>query len=242
MTFPAEAGFAFVMGLAGGLHCIGMCGGIIAALSLSAQKKDAHPEPALLRFTLYHAGRIGSYTLLGFLLGGVASVSIGSTLWIQKTIGVLTGFVILFFGLELGGFIPDILTRFKRFLLPGRLLRHAAEKKSPVSWYLVGAANGFLPCALVYAALALALRSSSAVEGAVIMFFFGIGTIPALAFASWLMGILAPARRHAFVKATAVAMVLFGFFIILRTLLMVGDNPLTHHQLPKNDVSQGEIS
>jgi sulfite exporter TauE/SafE len=218
-----------------------MCGGIVGALTFATQKNPSSSGSLIWKFTLYHLGRICSYILLGLLLGaiGATAISLGTTLSIQKGIALLAGLVMLFMGLEFGGFLPDSLSRIKGLSSPGILLRNAVKNESPGAWWLVGVANGFLPCGLVYAALALALNSSDTIGGATVMLFFGMGTIPALVATSWLMRRFTPAKRQSFLKMVAIAVALFGLFIILRTLFMVGEKPIVRHQIMGKNIEQG---
>ncbi|VAX25791.1 hypothetical protein MNBD_NITROSPINAE04-2673 [hydrothermal vent metagenome] len=243
MTTSTEAGFAFVIGLAGGLHCIGMCGGIITALSIARQGAGISGRSQFPRLALYHAGRISGYMLIGLVLGsiGATAASLASTLWIQKGISFFAGAVMVFFGLQTGGFLPDIAGRIPGFSSPAGLLRRAGSGGAPGVWCLMGLANGFLPCGLVYSALALALHSSNPVDGAFIMLLFGMGTLPALAATSLLMRKVDPARRRSLLKFTAVIVVIFGLFIILRTFAMVGEKPIMRHQMMKNYIENGAV-
>ncbi len=243
MTTSTEAGFAFVIGLAGGLHCIGMCGGIITALSIARQGAGRAGRSLLPRFTVYHAGRISGYMLIGVVLGsvGATAASLASTLWIQKWLSFFVGVVMIFFGLQTGGFLPDIAGRISGFSAPAGLLRRAGSGGGLGVWLMAGLANGFLPCGLVYSALALALHSSSPVDGALIMLLFGMGTLPALTATSLLIRKVDPARRRALLKFAAVIVVIFGLFIILRAFVMVGEKPVIRHQMMKNHIENRAV-
>jgi len=206
---------AFVVGLLGGVHCIGMCGGIVGALSLGLPGN--RNLPILLA---YNVGRISSYTLAGALMGALGFYFSG-LLPVQTAQRVLLSFAGLFLvlmGLYLAGWW-NALSRIERAggvlwrkieplgrgLLPVRSVRHGL---------LLGLLWGWLPCGLVYSALVWTVSAGGALEGAMLMFAFGLGTLPNLL----LMGVAAAqlnrwARQPA-VRGVAGALVM-GFGVLL---------------------------
>lgn len=172
---------AFVIGLLGAGHCIGMCGGLGALLSLNTGS-----EKNVLPLLFYNVGRIFSYSVFGALVAGfTASLSQLSTInhsliWLRILSGIMMIILGLYvgrwwFGLlkleQLGQKIWKIISPLGRSLLP--------LKKS---WYALpfGIIWGWLPCGLVYSALTWAAVSGGALEGALIMGAFGLGTLPAM--------------------------------------------------------------
>lgn len=172
----------FLVGLLGGGHCIGMCGGIITAVSMTLPADKAR-WPFLLA---YNAGRVLSYSLAGALMGlvGQSSFLLAQVLPVQKMLYACASLMLVLLGLYLMG-IATVLHRLEqggqllwqhiqpigKRLLPLRSLPHAL---------LLGMVWGWLPCGLVYSVLIAALASGSAVHGAVLMACFGFGTLPAL--------------------------------------------------------------
>jgi sulfite exporter TauE/SafE len=162
-----------LLGLASGVHCVGMCGGIVAAFS-TVQLETA---PQWKTQLLFNAGRIASYAMAGALagfLGGIASLALGA----QTALYVLANIMLVLVGLHLAG-LSGALFRFERIGLPlwRRLQPVAARLRNPL---LAGAVWGWLPCGLVYGALAAAAFAGGAAEGALAMTAFGIGTLPYL--------------------------------------------------------------
>jgi sulfite exporter TauE/SafE len=172
---------ALLAGLLGGVHCVGMCGGIVAAFSFRAD--GTHP-PFRLHLA-YNLGRITSYALFGALAGALgASLKLAGFLPVQTLLYVLAQVVMILLGLYLAGFNRWVLvferaggalwTRVKPLfqkLLPVRTLPQAL---------LAGMAWGWLPCGLVYSVLVSALAAGTAPSGAALMLAFGLGTLPNL--------------------------------------------------------------
>jgi len=164
-------------GLASGLHCAGMCGGISAGFSLLRK------EDLLKRQLAFNAGRISSYAAAGAAAGALGSAAAygSSFLPAQALLYLLASAFALAAGLHLAGFfaIPAVetigLPLWRRIqplaarLLPARTLPQA---------YAAGLAWGWLPCGLVYGALAAAVFAGGALEGAIAMAGFGLGTLP----------------------------------------------------------------
>jgi sulfite exporter TauE/SafE len=177
---------ALLAGLLGGAHCVGMCGGIVAAMSLQGGKRQ--PLPFHLGYNL---GRLMSYTLAGALAGLVGSAAFLSEqlLPVQTGLYVLAQVMLILMGLYLAGISRAVLwleraggglwqrlqPRFGR-LLPIRDFRGALA---------AGAIWGWLPCGLVYSVLITALASGGAVSGALLMLAFGLGTLPNLLAMGW---------------------------------------------------------
>ncbi len=212
---------AFLVGLLGGVHCVGMCGGIVGALSLGLPEGRWNAGYLLA----YNLGRIGSYTLAGALVGGVTAVA-GHLLdvrqWQQILLGVAGGFLVLL-GLYLGGWW----TVLRRVEAAGGLLwrrieplgRRLLPVRRPGQALLLGILWGWLPCGLVYSVLIWAMAAGSATQGALLMLAFGLGTLPNLL----AMGLFAARLRrfvgHPVVRRTAgVLIMLFGVLEIGRAL------------------------
>lgn len=178
---------AFLMGLLGAAHCLGMCGGIVSTLALNTS--GASQRFSLRNFSYhsaYNLGRIGSYSMAGALAGGL-----GGSLFalIGKQQAVATATVIgSVFMLALAAYLMGA-TQFLRPLenAGAKLWRHIeplGRRLFPVDSqnkaFLLGLVWGWLPCGLSYSAVALALASGSVYSGALTMMAFGLGTLPAL--------------------------------------------------------------
>jgi sulfite exporter TauE/SafE len=207
---------AFLIGLAGGVHCIGMCGGIASAFSFAIPKGSS----STTYIFAYNLGRISSYAMAGAItgyLGAIASSSIATTLPILNIISAV--FLIL-----LALYISDW---WKGLSVLERLGGHLWRKIQPYSKKLIpfrhpvyalgyGAIWGWLPCGLVYSALTWSLASGSASSGALFMLMFGLGTFPALIATSLGASFLIPVFQNPMVRRViALIFITFAIFLLL---------------------------
>jgi sulfite exporter TauE/SafE len=157
---------AFVAGLLGSAHCVGMCGAFAASC--------ARARGGLLA---WHLGRIGTYGLLGAMAGSIGRLLPGPA-WLPAALAAL---LLVWFALALAGLVPE-----PRLLPPGlsRAGSRAASQATISAQVVFGVANGFLPCGLVYAALGMAVAAAAPRWGALTMLAFGAGTLPALSLAA----------------------------------------------------------
>jgi sulfite exporter TauE/SafE len=179
---------AFVVGLLGGVHCAGMCGGIVGALSFGL--KGGRNLPLLLAYNL---GRISSYTFAGALMGALGFYFSGllPVQTAQHVLLSLAGLFLILMGLYLAGWW-NALSRLEqagghlwRRIEP--LGRRLLPVRSVPQALMLGALWGWLPCGLVYSALVWTVSAGGALEGAMLMAAFGLGTLPNLL----LMGVAA---------------------------------------------------
>ena len=180
----AELLLVFLAGLAGSMHCVGMCGGFACGLGGDARGAAA----SLQRHLIYHGGRLASYCFLGALAGqlswllvapgGIASAGVAATL--QQGLAWVAGGLMGLVGLQFLGVLP----RSALFGHAGeglvRALRGLLKAPGPGAPLALGVLNGLLPCPLVYAVVAYAATCGKAVHGWQVMAAFGLGTLPAL--------------------------------------------------------------
>jgi uncharacterized protein len=194
---------AFLLGLASGVHCVGMCGGIVAAFSSRSVVRGPHDAPggaALMTLALFNAGRVGAYTLAGAIAGliGSAGALAAQVVDVQVAFHVLANVMLVLIGLHLAG-AAQVLARLERLGVPvwRRLQPLAAAflpANTPLKALVAGSLWGWLPCGLVYGMLATSLASGSIAGGALTMLAFGLGTVPNLMLAGMA---LAQVRRFA---------------------------------------------
>jgi sulfite exporter TauE/SafE len=227
---------ATLLGLFGGLHCIGMCGGISASLagalpqSGAVTKPGAVTRPGAVRGTLraqlgYNLGRIFSYSIAGALAGGLG-LSILSLLGPVgiTALRVLAGLFLVAAGLYLSGWwmgmarVEQVGSRAWRHIAP--FARRLGSLDRPWKLVALGAIWGWLPCGLVYAALAGAVAAGGAFEGARWMACFGLGTLPIMltggALSNALMGFVNRGRVRWAVGALVIG---FGLWTIAAATL-----------------------
>ena len=213
---------AFLVGLLGGVHCVGMCGGIVGALSFGlAASRRSDPRAMLPLLAAYNLGRIASYGLAGLLAGGLGMLLASSLpVWYaQRALLLLAGLFMLGLGLYLGGWWFG-LGRIER--LGGALWRRIeplARRWLPVrsasQALVLGTLWGWVPCGLVYSVLVWALSSGNPLRGAGLMLAFGLGTVPNLLFMGFAAGSLAAWLRRRGVRQLAGGLVAgFGLFTL----------------------------
>ncbi|AGA32004.1 Heavy-metal-associated domain (N-terminus) and membrane-bounded cytochrome biogenesis cycZ-like domain, possible membrane copper tolerance protein [Thioalkalivibrio nitratireducens DSM 14787] len=185
---PGTLVAAFAVGVLGGVHCLGMCGGIVGAISLSHGPGAA---PAWSRLLAYNLGRMTSYVVAGALAGLLGAVLLGGLPQGQRVLEFLAAVFLVLLGLYLAGWWP-VLARLER--VGGRVWRRIeplGRRFIPVQHagqaFAVGGIWGWLPCGLVYSVLVWTLSAGSATDGALLMAAFALGTLPNL----MLMGIFA---------------------------------------------------
>jgi uncharacterized protein len=179
-----EAGLAtvFLIGLLGGVHCIGMCGGIVGALTVRMPRRSR----AWSMHLAYSAGRITSYATAGAIMGliGGAGLMFNHVLPVQLLFYVLANLVLIGLGLYLAG-LNNRLARVESLgaWLWRRVRPYSARflpADTAVKAFALGTLWGWLPCGLVYSVLTTALVSGGAARGAGLMLAFGLGTLPNL--------------------------------------------------------------
>jgi len=212
----------FVAGIASGVHCVGMCGGIVTAFSAGRTIPIATARRGGAEFArqlAFNAGRITSYTAAGAtagFVGGLATYLPGA-LPVQTALYAAANVMLVLVGLYLMG-AGRLLGRLEA--LGGPLWRRlqpvaarALAARTPPRAYAAGLAWGWLPCGLVYGALAAAAFAGSPGRGALAMFAFGLGTLPNLMVAGLAASTLRAWFSRRAVRMGAGALVLgFGAF------------------------------
>jgi uncharacterized protein len=201
---------AFITGLAGSFHCMGMCGPIALALPLG---KSSFIQATISRL-LYNFGRILTYSALGAAFGyfGKALFIIG----FQQQLSILIGFLMLCY------LFPNRLFAWSPFQKVTHSLTGTFRKvfpiKSPLGFILLGLLNGLLPCGMLYVALAGASATSTPTEGAIFMAFFGLGTAPMIFSIGFLAKFLTLKNRQIINKYLPVYTFVLAMFFIVRGL------------------------
>lgn len=209
---------AFLIGLAGAGHCLGMCGGIASALQLGG----ATGLPTALS---YHAGRLASYTLLGALLGLLAG-SIDLAAW-TLALRYLSGVLLIAMGLYIADWWRGLVWLERGGAWLWRPVQKLVAPLLPVrrAWQagLLGMCWGLMPCGLIYSALAFAATTGEALPAALAMLFFGLGTLPAMLGASLGAGLVqAQLRKRGLKLAIALLLISAGLWSLYLTISHAG--------------------
>ncbi|MFN3597664.1 MAG: sulfite exporter TauE/SafE family protein [Rubricoccaceae bacterium] len=209
----------FAIGVLGSAHCVGMCGGLVAAVAVTGSARTALP-----RQLAYHAGKTATYILFGAVAGLAGQLLTGLFTGLQGALGlglgavlVLTGLALCWPGARLGS--PAFSGRAAALLGAGvaRLVGGGAA-----ATFGLGMLNGLLPCALVYGMLAKATATGTALGGALVMGTFGAATVPAL-LATGLAGrLVSPALRQRLQRTGGVLVVVLGLLVMARGASALG--------------------
>lgn len=180
----------FVAGLASGLHCAGMCGGIAAGFAV------LHKDALWRRQLAFNLGRIASYAAGGAIVGTVGAYG-AALLPAQTALYVAASIVLILAGVHLAG-VGDVMRHVETLGKPiWRRVQPLAARYLGTKPFVAGLAWGWLPCGLVYGALTAAAFAGGAAQGAIAMAAFGAGTLPWLLFAGLAAARLRPYRRLA---------------------------------------------
>lgn len=169
-------GALLLLGLVSGVHCVAMCGGFVAAFNgipIRIQRSERWR-----RTLLFNAGRITSYAIAGAIAGAVGHAA-NAAFGAQTVLYVIANVLLIFIGLHLAGWFAGI----EKIGLPlWRRLQPFAARAMGGNAYVAGLFWGWMPCALVYGALAVAAFAGTVAGGAAAMAAYGLGTLP------WLLG------------------------------------------------------
>lgn len=203
---------AFIIGLFGSLHCVGMCGPLAFALPQQPEAKWV----TVLKKLSYNIGRAIVYAFLGLLIG-----MLGKQLWLaglQQGISILSGVLIVIAVLpKIIHYRETELYRPNRFTQTINQLIGKAIRNKAGHFYL-GLLNGFLPCGFVYLGLATAINTNSAYQSALFMFVFGLGTTPLMLFAMLGVNFSKPAFRQRINRFLPYVTLCLGLWFIVRGL------------------------
>ena len=214
----------FTTGLTVGFgHCIGMCGPIVVSFSLHLKQR-----PTTVPHLLYNAGRIGTYTLLGGIMGITGSFTgvISNIAGIQKGVTIFAGLVVILMGLAMTGWVP-LGHIFKDDSPQGwitKIFRRLSTFKSPLVYFPMGLLLGLLPCGPVYTALIAAAGAGmearspwhGLVAGMGLMLVFGLGTVPALLLVAKLASLGWLKSREVIFRIGAFLMILVGVYLVYK--------------------------
>jgi sulfite exporter TauE/SafE len=213
---------ACLVGLLGGVHCLGMCGGIVSALTFSLPPAQRNNVGSLLPMLLaYNTGRIGGYMLAGGLVGGLgaAFLALGGVENFRHFLQIFAALFMVALGLYLAGIWQGV----AKVENAGRVLWRRIEPlgrrfmpvDSPAKALPLGFVWGWLPCGLVYSVLIWTLSAGSVAKGALLMLAFGLGTLPNLLLMGAAAARLARFTRNPTVKRVA------GLLVVALGLLLL---------------------
>lgn len=207
----------FLIGLLSSLHCVGMCGGIVAAYC------SANPDPK--SHWQYNLGRLISYTTIGALLGGFGSVFLPSPT-ITGLITLVAGLIMVLYGLE------QILARpfLSKVTLPwSRFFKLFGQSKSSAPFF-VGLANSLMPCGPLQTLQLYALSSGSAVRGGLSLGVYALGTIPLMLGFGHFLARLSRSQVSKALRLSGVIIIILGLLLLGRAWESLKSHP-NHNQI-----------
>nr|WP_121272345.1 sulfite exporter TauE/SafE family protein [Pedobacter schmidteae] len=204
---------AFMIGLLGSVHCIGMCGPLAFAVPALKQGWFLMAIDKLM----YQFGRIIAYCILGVGIG-----LIGQQIWLagfQQGISILSGILIILAACSRLFKLRFLKDNPSFMLAPfNRMFNYALKHKA--NHLIIGFINGFLPCGFVYLALAGALNTENVQNAVIYMFWFGLGTLPLMFMATLGMGFTGAVFRRKINRVVPYLMLCIGIWFILRGLTL----------------------
>lgn len=217
----------FFAGLLGGVHCAGMCGGIVSALSLQPggiiRRSGEKPATGFSLHLAYNSGRIASYTFAGAVAGmaGSGSIALAGSFPARQALYIAANIMLLVLGLYLAGAWRGLLHLERVGTVVWKKVQPLSKNFLPVTTapraFMLGTLWGWIPCGLVYSMLVVALASGSAQNGALVMLAFGLGTLPNLLAVGVMAARMRTWFRYPAVRIAAGTMVAaFGVIGLLR--------------------------
>jgi sulfite exporter TauE/SafE len=205
---------AFTLGIAGSLHCLGMCGPLALALP---RPRSVGVRSLVVGRLLYNVGRVTTYIVLGFIIGlGGTALSVAG---IGQTVSIVAGSLMVVMAVvQLAmhrSLVPVWLATKVGGIAQSIIGRHLSNP-SLFSLFVIGMGNGLLPCGLVVTALVGSLASGAIVSSMMFMAVFGIGTLPSMLVASISASVLSITARQRLRYAAPFLALLVGGAIILR--------------------------
>ena len=211
-------GLLILIGFLTSFHCVGMCGPLILGYTA---KSAANGHKSYSTHFLYGLGKTLSYTLIGALFGAFGSV-VAFTPYTQGAVGVAAGFFLILFGLHMLEVFPA-LSHFQ-FKMPVFLMRFVSkEYRKHSNPFVIGLLNGLMIiCGPLQAMYVMAAGTGSWSQGAAILFFFGVGTLPLLLGFGFLTSLLSANLTPKLLKASGVIVMALGAIMLNRGLMVTG--------------------
>ncbi|GGC74100.1 sulfite exporter TauE/SafE family protein [Marinobacter halophilus] len=210
---------AFLIGLLGSAHCLGMCGGISASLSMALPVGKGFRFRQSLMLLAFNLGRVGSYALIAAMIAILSTSMASQGRWAAMLLMTLAGVLLIFMGLSMGQWWQGIRVVEKLGAPVWRLLSPLTKRfipvNSPGQALALGALWGWLPCGLVYSTLGWAALQPTVPAAALTMFFFGLGTLPSMLAtgyaANWIRNLQG---NRGFRKISGALLILFGLWTL----------------------------
>jgi len=224
MTIDPILSMALATGFLGSGHCLGMCGGLISALSLALCRGQQN----WLFQGLYHVGRLTTYTLVGVTVGWLGSVLAYANQFhgVMRLALVGSDVFIIVVGLGSAGLFRGLNIMGLNFPGPVQTITRAArvfaDWPGAFAALPLGALMGFLPCGFLYSMIITATQSASSSKGGLTLLFFGLGTTPTLFLFGGALGWLGQQTRTWMLRAAGALVAAMGLYHLSQHIALLG--------------------
>ena len=233
----ASYGLLFVVGLLTSFHCLGMCGGVVISQTLKKANVrlqtgsdlsipnvgpigGASKGSWLVPSVSYNAGRIIAYTFVGAVVGGIGSLVSFPGAW-KGLVPIFGGLFMIIMGINLLGIFPAL--RKLNIRMPYFAARKI-RKENSYPPFIIGLLTGLMPCGPLQIVQLYALGTGSAFQGALSMFIFSLGTVPALFTLGAINSFVSQKYTRQLLKISAVLVIVLGFIMLGRGAALAGIN------------------
>ena len=224
-------GMLFIVGLLTSVHCIAMCGGINLSQCIPVADDDNGKTPKnkiILPSLLYNTGRVISYSVIGFWLGGMGMLLTGGggtgiPLLLQGILKIIAGLFMVIMGINMLGWIPVLRKLQIRFPkgLTDRINKKRRRENRP---FFVGLLNGLMPCGPMQSMQIIALGSGTPVSGAAAMLMFSLGTVPLMLGFGSMVSALGKKYTKMVMRVGSILVVVLGLAMLSQGVSLSGIN------------------
>ncbi len=218
-------GMLFVVGLLTSVHCIAMCGGINLSQCIPTSDSSDRNN-ILIPAILYNVGRVISYTVIGFMLGGIGLIitggsQVGIPLIMQGILKIIAGSLMVVMGINMLGIFPKLRQLQMRFprLIGFKII---TKKKTQNNPFVVGLLNGLMPCGPMQSIQIIALGSGNPISGAMSMLMFSLGTVPLMLGLGGLVSALGKKYTTIVMRIGSILVVVLGLALFSQGLSLAG--------------------
>ena len=212
-------GLLFTVGLLTGFHCVSMCGGFVVGYTAKGVKEGKKPHQMHMSYAI---GKTASYTIIGALFGLLGSI-IAFTPKMRGYAGIFAGLFLVIFGLKMLNLVPWL--RKFRLTVPKFIAKFVGyeSKKHSNNPLVIGLLNGLMiACGPLQAIYIMAAGTGSMIEGAKMLFVFGVGTLPVLLGFGYFTSFVSAKATTKILKASGTIVIILGLIMLNRGVALTG--------------------
>ncbi|MFH1209727.1 MAG: sulfite exporter TauE/SafE family protein [archaeon] len=210
-------GLLFLVGLLTGFHCVAMCGGFVVSYTA---KNAQEGKPSHKSHIAYGSGKLISYTVIGAAFGLIGAI-ITFTPFMRGIAGIISGLFLLIFGLNMLNIFPFL--RKVRITTPNFINKFLGKQEKNSNPFMIGLFNGLMiACGPLQAIYIMAAGTGSVVEGAKLLFIFGLGTLPVMLGFGYITSFISSKMANKILKFSGIVVIILGIIMINRGLAVTG--------------------